>query len=189
MSMLPEKSSPLSQISTTASARIVALRHCDLSPSLKLIAARLSITVAGQSELPVTPRPRPSAAAPSAHIVIPNLEMQYAVLPANAPTAVVIGGLIVTTRPKPPRSMCGRHACVIANEPRALIDVIRSYFFIGVSTMSCHHSADALFTQMSTRPHLATAASTQRPTAASSRRSTWNGSDCTPSASTSAATV
>ena len=31
-----------------------------------------------------------------------------------------------------------------------MIDVIRSYFFIGVSTMSCHHSADALFTQMST---------------------------------------
>ena len=43
--------------------------------------------------------------------------------------------------------------------PRALIDVIRSYFFIGVSTMSCHHSAFALFTQMSTRPHSATAAS------------------------------
>ena len=37
------------------------------------------------------------------------------------------------TRPKPEASMCGMHACVIAKEPRALIDVIRSYFLSGLS--------------------------------------------------------
>ena len=35
---------------------------------------------------------------------------------------------------------------VMAKEPRALMDWMRSYFLRGVSTMSCHHSADALFT-------------------------------------------
>ena len=52
--------------------------------------------------------------------------------------SVTIGGDIVITRPKPAASMCGMHACVIANEPRELIDEIRSYFLSGVSTMSCH---------------------------------------------------
>ena len=45
------------------------------APILKLSDASDSITVAGHSELPVTPLPSPSAAAPRATIVIPNLLM------------------------------------------------------------------------------------------------------------------
>eukprot|EP00964_Phaeocystis_antarctica_P047835 scaffold27695_cov64-Phaeocystis_antarctica.AAC.5 len=93
------------------------------------------------------------------------------------------------TRPKPEAIMCGMHACVIAKEPRALIDVIRSYFLSGVSTMSCHHSALALLISTSTRPNFATVASTQACDDASSRRSTTQGRAWTPRASTSAATV
>lgn len=73
--LFPVKSSESSQMPTTQSARMSALRHVLGSPSLKLIDASDSMIVAGHSELPVTPLPCPSAAAPSAHIVIPNLEM------------------------------------------------------------------------------------------------------------------
>ena len=47
--------------------------------------------------------------------------------------------------------MCGMQACVIANVPRELMLVMRSYFFIGVSTMSCHQSALALLTRTARR--------------------------------------
>ena len=64
MSIWPLNSSGSHANLTTQSARIVALRQLDGSPSLKLTAASDSTTVAGQRELPVTPRPLPSAAAP-----------------------------------------------------------------------------------------------------------------------------
>ena len=64
MRMLPEKSSPSSQMPTTQSARMLAFRQVLGAPILKFFDASDSITVAGHSELPVTPLPCPSAAAP-----------------------------------------------------------------------------------------------------------------------------
>merc|ERR1712232_1279024 len=57
--------------------------------------------------------------------------------------------------------MCGRHARAIKNDPFALMLTMRSNLLVGVSTMFCHHRADALLMRMSTRPNLATVASTQ----------------------------
>ena len=75
------------------------------------------------------------------------------------------------------------------NAPRALMDWMRSNFFVGVSAMVCHQSALALLTRMSTRPNLATTALTHATQLFSSRRSSWNARAFAPSASTSAATV
>ena len=93
------------------------------------------------------------------------------------------------TRPYRPLDMCGRHSLVMMNAPRALMDWMRSNFFVGVSAMVCHQSALALLTRMSTRPNFATTALTHATQLFSSRRSSWNASAFAPSASTSAATV
>ena len=93
------------------------------------------------------------------------------------------------TRPNAFFSMWGKHARVIKKVPRALIEVIKSYFRAGVSTMSCHHSAEALLIKISMRPNCFTTAATQASICLSLRRSTWKGNACTPSARTSSATV
>ena len=86
-----------------------------------------------------------------------------------------IGGDIVTTLPKFCLAMYGKHARVMRNVPRTFICVIRSNFFGGVSTMSCHHKADALLIKISTLPNSEMTAFTHASIFSSSLRSTLKG--------------
>mmetsp|Transcript_27879 Transcript_27879/g.63839 ORF Transcript_27879/g.63839 Transcript_27879/m.63839 type:complete len:234 (-) Transcript_27879:85-786(-) len=92
------------------------------------------------------------------------------------------------TRPKPFFFMCGSASLASTKLPRAFSRVMRSYFLIGVSSMGCHHSADALLITMSRRPKRSTVFSTQFSMDAASSTSVRTGRASAPSSDSSLAT-
>src|ERR1019366_1830331 len=121
------------KIAYAASAMIAGLRL-----ALKIAAgkftsiAAVAIVVRGHNELTAMPCSTSSADMPSVHMLMPYLDMVYAVWFLNHFASMLSGGERLRIWGLPAFIRCGMHACEHANVPRTLTPNIRSKRFIGV---------------------------------------------------------